>query len=59
MRHRFEIIKDEGGTRYKCKRCGSIYSGPNPTKIPCQAIMKLDITDKVLKRSEELINAVR
>ena len=42
MRHKFEVIKDkEGKVKYKCKRCENSYGGPYPTRIPCQARMKL------------------
>ena len=58
MRHRFEVIRDKAGVRYKCKKCGNTFDGPHPTKIPCQATMKLAITDKVLKSFEELTNKV-
>ena len=58
MRHRFEVIKGKEGTKYKCKKCGGSYTGPYPTKIPCQATMRLAVTDKMLKRSEELVNEV-
>ena len=54
MRHRFEVIRDGMGMVYKCKRCGSTYIGNHATEIPCKAIVKLAVTDRVLKRSKEL-----
>ena len=57
MRHRFKVIKHQDGTiSYKCKRCGNVYRTSYPTRIPCQARMKLAITDKMLKRAKELAN---
>ena len=56
MRHRFKVIRDKMGMVYKCKRCGNAYSGNYATEIPCQATVKLAITDEVLKRSKELKN---
>ena len=40
MRHRFEVVKDEAGAiKYKCKRCGNVYKGSYPTRIPCRAVI--------------------
>ena len=58
MRHRFEVIRDQTGSIYRCKKCGNTYRGTHATRIPCKAVMKLAITDKVLKHSKEVMNEV-